>query len=440
MLPVLSANPLEIVRSFPTTLVPLNQIKVPEGLPEDEIFRAKYTAFLVGKAPIHNTRMSLTAIRRGFWKWSDQRFDLLGGTPSPENVGQTKEMIRLGSRPVLHIYENPNKSDNTRYVCTDDTAPHAAYEALGIAVVPVALMGKPRDTEESCISVRSLRKGPKEWIPLVESIVPVTHQLVPSLLGIEKPPLRESLSHLLQAIETTKKALRRFHQPGAVKLHYHHTLYSVLLRAEETVDSMLQLAEHGRVLVAASLLRPLYELVLTFYIDWLSPDHTYRYLQLVSVMAERDWQASCDKEMRELVTKGLSPVDAKNIRDAHMRGYRLCSVVSEKARVFPLGETYHRDIYSMLSDILHHDFSMNARYTHTLDHGDEAVYVEDARASLLHVADILVAAIVSRIGSDIGLVADPGVDGMTANPVLLPTGRERRLSSTSALARGRTPR
>lgn len=171
MLPALSANPLEIVRSFPTTLVPLDQIKFPEGLPKDGMFTAKYIAFLHGKTAIHNTRATLTSIRRGFWRPRDGSFELLSSTPSQENVQYTKETIRLGSRPVLHIYENPNKADEKRFVCTDDTVMHAAYEQLGITVVPVALMGKPRDMEESCISVRSFRKGPNEWIPLMEGVV-----------------------------------------------------------------------------------------------------------------------------------------------------------------------------------------------------------------------------------------------------------------------------
>ena len=35
-LPVLNANPLALVRSLPTELVPLDQLKVPEGMPMAE--------------------------------------------------------------------------------------------------------------------------------------------------------------------------------------------------------------------------------------------------------------------------------------------------------------------------------------------------------------------------------------------------------------------
>jgi hypothetical protein len=400
--PTLSANPLEIVRSFPTTLVPLDQIKIPEGLPKDEIFLSRYISFLQGKTLIHESRASLKSIRRGFWCAQNGDFELQGDSPDSDGVEEVKELIRLGSRPVLHLYENPNKADKFRYVCADDTALHAAYEQLGISVVPISLMGKPRDMEESCISVRSFKKGKNEWIPLIDGYVPTFHKEVPSILGLKKPNIGLSLTGLIESIEQTKIALRQFHKGGAAKFHYHHTLYSVLLRAGENIASMKMLVAAGNVLVAASLLRTLYELVLTFYVDWLSPGQTYRYLQLASVMSERDWEESCNKTMKQQISGGLSHLDAKNIKDAHMRGYRLCSVVGDKARIFPLGEKYQRDIYSFLSDILHHDFSMAARYTHTLDHGDDAVYNEDAAASILHVADILIAAIVSRIQADIG--------------------------------------
>lgn len=383
-----------------------------EDLPRDDIFMSKYSAFLKGKATVHNTRTTLTSIRRGFWRPIGKEFELLDDTPPTKSIEHMKEMIRLGSRPTLHLYENPNKGDIARYVCTDDTATHAAYEALGISVVPTVLMGKPSGVEESCISVRSYRRGPNNWIALIEGVTPVTHKLVPSLVGKSPLPLHDSLSYLVNEIQTTKDQLRQFHTPGAIQFHYHHTLYSVLLRTEETISSILQLVESGQILVATSLLRPLYELTLTFYVDWLSPGHIYRYLQLASVMPEKNWLAHCDEEMRKLISSGLSAFDAKNIRDAHMRSYRLCSVVSEKARIFPFGEEFHRDIYSFLSDILHHDYSMNARYTHTLDHGDDAIYSSDAAASINHLTNILVSAIVTRIRNDIGIYHLP----VTTNP------------------------
>jgi hypothetical protein len=398
----LTSNPLALVRAFPTRFIAPELIHVPDGLPPDDIFLSKYVAFLTGRVPTHYTRASLERIRRGVWSRSGSEYILEGHSRGREDIEHLKTSIRLGSRPALHLYENPNKSDPPRWVCSDDVAAHQAYEELGIAVVPVVLMAKPRDTEESCVSVRNYRNGRKNHIALIEGVVPVEHALVPSVLGVERPALPEALELLAGALSGMRGRVRAFHRPGAVQFHYHHTLYSVLLRAEETVRSMLLLVRDDKVLVAASLLRPLYELLLTFYVDWLCPGHTYRYLQLASVMSEREWEKECDKTMREAIAGGVLASDAKYIRDANMRGFRLCSVVGEKARIYPLGEKYQRDIYSFLSDILHHDFSMSARYAFTLDHGDESIYVQDAQDSVAHVADLLVAGIVSRVQSDTG--------------------------------------
>ena len=398
----LSADPLALVRAFPTRQIPVDQINVPEGNPVDEIFLAKYKAFLLGKTSIHETRLSLSQIRRGFWKKIENQWMLMTDPLVAEHVEEAVRMICLGSRPVLHLYENPNPDDSTRFVCADDMVTHLAYERVGIKCVPVVLMAKPRDLEESCISIRNYPRGRRQRIALIDGFVPVASSLVPSVLGLSKPDLNESFRLLLTSLAISKQALKTFHKPGSTTLHYHHTLYSVLLRAEDCVESMRILVEAGKPLAAAGLLRSLHELALVFYVDWLAPGQTYRYLQIASVMKETEWLESCEQGVREDVANGATPIEAKNVRDAQMRGFRLGSVVGDRARLFPLGEAFQRDIYSFLSDVIHHDFSMTARYAFTLDHGDEAVYHEDSTRTIVHVSDVLVGAIVSRIQDDIG--------------------------------------
>lgn len=63
--PQLNANPFALIRSLPTEMIPLNQLKALEGRATDEIFLSRYGAFLRGKVPIHETRMSIGRIRRG---------------------------------------------------------------------------------------------------------------------------------------------------------------------------------------------------------------------------------------------------------------------------------------------------------------------------------------------------------------------------------------
>lgn len=399
----LHANPLALVRSLPTKLIPIDQIKSNEDHITDEIFLSRYKAFLLGKAVVHETRISLESIRRGFWRKAQHgNWELIEDPIKQEYLHDTIAMIRLGNRPALHLYENPNQGDDKRFVCADDAIPHAAYENLGISKVPVVLMAKPRNMEESCLSVRCFQRKKKGTIALLDSMVPVIHEMVPSILGTEKPDLVECLDALIESLRATKESLRAFHQPGAVTLHYHHTLYSVLFRAEECLDSMKLLIGKGRFLPAAALLRSLHELALVFYVDWLAPSQTHRYLQMASVSSEREWEVTCEDWRKEDIAAGTSPLEAKGIKDAHMRALRLGSVVSERARIFPLGEDFHRDVYSFLSDVVHHDFSMTARYTHTLEHGDDAVYSIDVLNTVKHLSDLLVAAIVTRIRSDIG--------------------------------------
>jgi hypothetical protein len=400
---VLHANPLALVRSLPTILVPIHSIRVSEDRVRDEIFLSRYSAFLRGKATLHETRASLDSIRRGFWKRNELgNWEHIEDPIKSDHLSEAMSMIKLGNRPALHLYENPNGGDSKRFVCADDVITHAAYESLGISKVPVVLMAKPRDLEESCLSVRSYPRKGKGPIALLDGVVAVTHRTVPSILGTEKPPIIESLNALLKALNDSKDGLRKFHQPGSVAHHYHHTLYSVLFRAEECIDSMRLLIMENRLLPAAALLRSLHELALVFYVDWLAPSQTYRYLQIASVTSEREWESCCEEWRKEEVAAGTSPVAAKCIKDAHMRAFRLGSVVSERARIFPLGEDFHRDVYSFLSDVVHHDFSMTARYTHTLDHGDDAVYSDDVSHTITHLSDILVAAIVTRVRDDIG--------------------------------------
>jgi hypothetical protein len=401
-LPELTSNPLTLIRSLPTQLVPIDRIKAKEGLVNDEIFLSKYSSFLLGKAPVHDTRVSLDLIRRGFWKRSDAGWELVVDPFTDADIAEATAMVRLGSRPVLHLYENPNPSDGKRFVCADDVVMHAVYEKLGLSKVPVALMAKPRALEESCLSVRCFPRKGKNHIALLDGVVPVTHELVPSILGQNKPDDTASLERLILVLADTKSALKRFHQPGATTLHYHHTLYSVLLRAGDCVESMQLLIEAGKPLIAASLLRSLHELALVFYVDWLAPGQTYRYLQMASVQSEKEWEVRCEQWCKADITAGSLPLEAKNIKDAHLRAFRLGSVVGERARLFPLGERVQRDVYSFLSDVIHHDFSMTARYAHTLDHGDEAIYSVDVVRTIVHLADILVAAMITRIRDDIG--------------------------------------
>lgn len=400
--PIASANPLNVVRSIPTLHIPLDKIVARDDAEDDPIFTSRYVAFLRGATNVHYTRMSISRIRRGFWRPSKNGFELIEEIIRKNDIDSIKNLITSGTRLSLHIYENPNKNDDFPYVCADDTPIHAAYEDLGIPVVPVVLMGKPRDLEESAITVRSIPRGDKDYISLIEGATPVRSGGFHNFLESDEISLSNALSTLEIEIEKTKSDLKGFHKPARDANHYHHSLHSVLVRAKEHVESIRLLVDNGKLMVATSLLRPLHELALVFYIDWLMPMHIYQYLQLASVMSSEKWDAECEKERKRNVSEGVLKTDANRIKIAHLKAFKLCSVVSEKARIFPLGEEYHRSIYSFLSDMIHHDFNMTARYIDTLDHGDDMVFNGNVEHTIRHVAHATISCILSRIRSDIG--------------------------------------
>lgn len=370
-----------------------------------------------GKVTIYSTRLSLDRIKVGFWRSAVGGFEYICDQVPAEDVAHMENLIRLGDRPPLHIYPNPNKSDLIDFVCSDDVATYRAYASLGIRTPPVILIGKPDSLDESSIAIRQLKCTYNPYTSHIKGIVSVVHKTVPSILGLNRTEHKVSLEKLIKIVENTKEQVKIFHCGGMVTLHYHHTLYSILVRAQEALMSIRLLFEHKFYLNAASLVRTLYELSLTFYVDWLSPTQMYSYLQMAAVMKESEWEKLCETTRTEQIKSGLSAFDAKQLKDAKMFGFRLASTVSEKARLFPLGLEHHKDIYSFLSQIVHHDFSMNARYTNTLEHGDESVFNDDAASTAIYCADLFTSAIVARILDDIGQPKNFLVEQGTSHPL-----------------------
>ncbi|WP_155629142.1 DUF5677 domain-containing protein [Burkholderia cepacia] len=402
--PIASSDPLKVIRSAPLVKIPLNKIAIRNDVPDDPIFDSRYTAFLQGRTNVHYTRASLSRIRRGFWQPCASGFNLIEENIERRNINYVKSIILSGNRLSLFVYENPNKTDNYQYVCSDDLPVHAAYEELGITVVPIVLMGKPKNLEESAFTVRSIQIGNNEVTASVEGTTPVLRDSFPNILQSPHLKLSDALLRLSNEIERTKIDLRLFHKNSDDTIHYHHSLYSVLVRAKEQIDSIRIISENGNLMVAASLLRPLHELALVFYIDWLMPTHIYKYLQLTSLMSQNEWEKRCEAERKRLTLNGTSKNNAARIKSSNINLFRLCSTVSEKARIFPYGDEYHKGIYSFLSDMIHHDFSMTARYLDTMEHGDNSVFIGDVSKTIQHIAHGTISLIISRIRSDIGTV------------------------------------
>ena len=398
----LNSNPLSIVRGLPTIDIPTDKIQVRADLEIDPIFEDKYLKTQTGKTKSYATRISISKIKPGFYKPSKSGLVYKCDKPEQCVIDYIKNLVRSGHRPALFLYHNIHDGDDEIFLCPDDVASFYAYRDLGVSKPPVILLGSKKYLEESCYVIRAMKCTHNDYTEHFDSFFGVSHKLQPSLLGEEKPQHDDCFKILIEATRETKAELKDFHKGGSLKMHYHHTLYSILHRAEETLVSMQMLFERDLFISAAMLARPLYELALTFYIDWLAPEQVYKYLQLASIMKERDWEKMCEKDLVKQTKSGLSRVEAQKLKDAKIRGYRLASKVSEKAKMFPFGEEHHRDVYAFLSKIGHHDFSMTARYTHTLEHGDESVFYKDAMDTTIYCADFFVTSIITRVSDDIG--------------------------------------
>lgn len=402
----LNSNPLSLVRSLPIHNIPIDKIKIREDIEHDAIFLDKYTKYIEGRLKSYATRLSLRNIKPGFYQPSRNGLVYKCDEYNKKNVEYLKDLIRMGHRPALFVYENICRKDEQDFLCPDDVSSYHAYKELNITKPPVIILGSKKSLEESCYVIRAMKCTHNDRAEHFESFLGIEHKLQPSLLGTNKPPHSDCFSILLESVRETKQRVKDFHKGGAVKLHYHHTLYSILQRTEESLDSMSVLFGKGLYVNAGAVVRSLYELALTFYIDWLGPEHIYKYLQIASVTKLKEWEKYCDDILKEQLKRGLSRSDAQLLKDAKMRGYLLATKVSEKARLFPFGEDHHQGVYSFLSKIAHHDFSMTARYTHTLEHGDESVFNEDILNTTIYCADFFVAAIITRIIDDVGHIGE----------------------------------
>lgn len=398
----LNSNPLSLVRSLPTERIPIDKITARDEVEVDNLFSDRYEKYQKGKLKAYATRISINRIKPGFYRPTKNGLEYKCDKKVRDHIDYLKDLIRMGNRPTLYLYGNINSTDSEVFLCPDDVNVYHAYKELNIVKPPVIILGSKNNLEESCYVIKAMKCTYNDRTEHFDSFFSVTHELQPSLLGVEKPPIQECFDKLIEAVQGTKQRIKEFHKGGAVKLHYHHTMYSILQRTEESLIAMRLLFNESLCVNAGTVVRSLYELSLTFYIDWLGPEQIYKYLQMSSVMKAKDWEKYCDDTLKEQIKEGLSKSDAKLLKDAKMRGFLLASKVSEKARIFPFGEDHHQDVYSFLSKIAHHDFSMTARYTHTLEHGDESVFNKDIMETSIYCADFFVAAIITRIIEDIG--------------------------------------
>jgi hypothetical protein len=377
-----------------------------EGIEFDPIFDELYRTHLIGECYAAYTRMSIARITPGFLRRDSE--GNLQHVQDPINdrlVRYFTEHIRAGERPSPLVYSNRFPAHTQiEFLCPDDANLYEAYRLLGIEKIPVKVLDpKESDFEESAIyGLRCSVPDDSSGVWYIHHVHRADFDMVESFLGASPPDSFDTAAKILiDLIEEASERLRRFHLSGVVDLHYHHTLSSVLFRLKQTILGMQMLLRAELHCQALTLLRTMYELVLFFYIDWLAPQVIGPWLQRSAVSSKQEVIRQMEAYYEEKRAEGWDDATVDTLQKANRRTYDLVSKVIEKARLNPLS-SQHKDLYRYLSSIVHQDFTMTARYAHTLEDEMHTQDDEAALANLITFADVLTAQVVTRITSDTG--------------------------------------
>jgi hypothetical protein len=336
-----------------------------------------------------------------------QNFQYLCDTP-PENVIQATMMeIQQGRRLVLHLYPNTNSNDTARFLCPDDVVVCIAYKRLKFQVIPAIVFGSGREPLPfSSFESRVSTSTPKHDVRICGLISASIPSKMASILGETLPcePV-EGVNKLRNALHRVIARLRLFHVPCSGQLHYHHMIFSALIRAQETLQAIEKLIEDDLWYQALALLRVLYEIHLNFYFDWLQPETNYRFLAAAAVLNA----AGVSKQKRllsaELKSEGYSSQAAEDQANRVWKPVTLAATVSEKARLPKVGILYHKDIYNFLSQISHQNFEVASLHANRFDDDAFLAIDEDLKTTYLRFMDYIVSELVQCVDQDIGTVS-----------------------------------
>jgi hypothetical protein len=397
---------LSLRRTLPTVEIRADRIKPSTwSAGPDPIFTHKYLKFLKGDATLYMTRVSLEHVKPGFYcHTKTEGLEYRCDDPPKDVVMELARTIREGHRPSLHLYGNINESEPARYLCPDDVATYRAYTSLGMKKVPAAILNSHRRKwEESAIGLRVYPQSANDAPTHVHVVENFTPTELPGYIsdGALSTDFETHVQVLRSAIEGAKLAIKEFHLSSASPLHYHHTLYSTLIRLDETLHAVRMLARERLWYQAAPLIRTLYETSLNFYLDWLVPEQMHAFFALSSVLTESHVKKFIDDSALNRKSRGSKAARAA-LKAALDRTFSLVRTVKRKAQLSPLGDDFYQNIYSFLSRVAHQDFEIVANYAHTLERDGRPEFNNDTMLTLIRFADLIVAKVVTRILDDIG--------------------------------------
>lgn len=183
--------------------------------------------------------------------------------------------------------------------------------------------------------------------------------------------------------------------------HYHHMIFSALLRAKETLMAIDLLIRENLWYQALSLLRVLYEIHLNFYFDWLQPESNYRHLAAAAVFngSMLDKQKSSTKN--QLISEGLSAQAAEDQANRVWNPVKIASTVAEKAKLPKVGILYHKDIYGFLSQVSHQNFEIASLHANRFDDEKFLMVEKDLKLTYLRFMDLIVSEFAAAVSDDL---------------------------------------
>jgi hypothetical protein len=393
---------VSVRRTRPTFEIELANIHVPEWMAcADPIFSGLYEKYLSGRIPGFLTRVPIGMIKEGFYLPSE-KFAYKCDVPPEDVILGKVRAIQQGARPPLHLYLNRNTNCNFRFLCPDDVASCLAYKQLRIGSVPAIVFGPGRESLPfSSLQTRVSTLAPKLGPRICGLVSAERPTKLATIIGKNLPddPL-EVVRKLLGALRTVIARLRLVHIAEKDQLHYHHMVFSALVRTQETLTAIELLIEKNLWYQALALLRVLYEIHLNYYFDWLQPETNYMFLAAAAVFGNAARQKQLMSE--ELVAQGVSATSATEQANIAWRPVAYAATVSEKARLPKVGILYHKEIYEFLSRVSHQDFEVASLHANRFDDDTFKSIAENVKLTYLRFMDYVVSEFVTCVNSDIG--------------------------------------
>lgn len=382
--------------------IPLDSLRSPDFVIEaDQRFVELYMQFSLGRACAFATRVPSDHILDGFYTEPPSSERKEENTPQHE-IDLNIEEIRAGGRPSIWVRENNSCPDAPRFFHTDGIAVLKAYRQLGIRDIPVMIVAAspPVGLKHSCFVIGhgGILRDP---VARIEDFHPCEIKTIPALLEIHTPlqgVLAAAKSRLTDAIE----ALRKFHQESEQLeiLHYHDSVFSTLVRAQEYVKAIELLSQEKLWSPVPNLQRSLYELSLTYYVDWIAPQQTYFGMSVAASLDSAGLRL-LEEQLAKDFGKQRSAQRAKELAKRALKFIRWIEKVSNKASFAPIGLALHEKFYSALSSTAHQDFAQTAKHANRFRDPTFEHFGEQYQRSLADFLNIVIGTILSMAAGDI---------------------------------------